>query len=442
MKKVKPIRLLSLLLAGSFGLMQAPSVFAAAGDTIGNTATLNYDVGGVAQTLIESAPGAGNSTPGATNGTSTDFLEDRLINFTVTRGGATSLVTPSATLQAVDYTVDNTGNDTQDFLLLGLNRVTGTADPFGGNADSFDTTAVQVFVESGATAGFQPAQDTAIYIDELAPAAAPVVVYVVSTIPSSATVSNGDVAVMSLVVQAAEGGTAATEGAAINNDDNGNVSPAGVYSNGGTAVVAGTANDVADDPAAMEDVFNDPAGTLNSAGAAGATQIGQTSDDSSYTVSAADLTVAKTSVTLYDPVNGNSNPKSIPGGYIQYTITVSNAAGAATAELTDISDALAAAIALDPDLLLNDGATPENAAGDGFRVDTTGTSRPSAGLTYCTGDVGDADTDGCAYTGGAGGTVQIDFTALAGMGVEAGYTTAGELQAGESISIVFNVIVQ
>ncbi|MBE9564929.1 MAG: hypothetical protein IMF17_06760, partial [Proteobacteria bacterium] len=135
MKTSKRNKLLGLALLSSFSLFSATNVLAAAGDDIANRATLSFSVGGSAQSDIGSSP-LGN-TSGA--GADTVFKEDRVINFTVVRGGATTLVAPNATLQAVDYTLTNLGNGDQGFLLKGLNNIDTTADPFGGaSTDIFD----------------------------------------------------------------------------------------------------------------------------------------------------------------------------------------------------------------------------------------------------------------------------------------------------------------
>ena len=450
MKNFKLKRLFSLALIGGLSALSVSTVFAAAGDTISNTATLNFDVGGVAQTAVVS--------PAA------DFVEDRKINFTVAEvGAATTSVVPGATLQVQTFTVTNNGNAPQDFLLSALE--------VGGSA--FSPTSVQVFVDTAAVAAgadtFLSGTDTDIFIDEL-PAGTARTVYIVSTIPATAT--NGQVATMSLVAQIAAGGAASADdslaanaGAAIMNDNNGHASPVGTYNNGATTTVATlpaalTAANIAD-TAGIDTVFADAAGTLNSAGAADALYNGQHSANDSYTVSAAALTVVKAVTVLWDPVNGGTNPKAIPGAYMQYTVTVSNA-GPAAAVLTTLSDALQAAIGsldLDPNLILATAAAPvpaavvgtdiENAIGDAIRIDTSGTARPlAATLTYCTGDVGDADADGCSYSGGAGGTLSITFSDpvpanpnITGMAVEVGYLE-GELLSGESVDIVFNAIVQ
>ena len=164
-----------------------------------------------------------------------------------------------------------------------------------------------------------------------------------------------------------------------------------------------------------------------------------------FTVSAAGISVRKNVTPLWDPVNGNSAPKSIPGAYVQYEIIVSNAASSATGTLQTITDALAGTLALDADLI--DGTTvppaaagdPENAAGDAFRVLLTGTTRADDGTNlYFTAATGD---DAIEHDGSAtGGTITVDFAAL--LPTEAGYTNDGDLKAGESLTITFNAIIQ
>ena len=67
------------------------------------------------------------------------------------------------------YLLTNNGNDTQDFIFSALNNSDGTNDPFSnGVVDNFDVLNPQVFVET-ANAGFDPADDTAIFADQIAP---------------------------------------------------------------------------------------------------------------------------------------------------------------------------------------------------------------------------------------------------------------------------------
>ncbi len=454
MKNFKLKRLLSLAFIGGLTALNAPTAFAAAGDTIANTATLSFDVG-VDSFVLESSPG-GNTSTGAGNGTSTDFIEDRFINFTVAEsGGLTQTVTAGATAQVQTFTVTNNSNALQDFLLAAINRTTApvTADPHGGVDDSFDATNVQVFVETDGIPGYLAGagNDDAIFIDELA-AGANVTVYIVSDIPA---VADGSLAVMTLVAQIAAGGAASADdsvaanaGAAITNDDNGNISPAGTYNNGVTGVGAGAVNNIADDPLTEQVVFGDAAGDIDSTAAAGAASNGQHADSDSYTVQAAALTLSKTAAILWDPVNGNTNPKAITGAYMTYTIVISNT-GAASGDLTTLADTLSASLALDPDFV--DGtaaagasaaaiqATNINGIGESFDIAHGGGSTRVDPVS-CTAA---ADADGCDAGLAAGGAISIDFTILmVGETVGADTWTDGELKPGETVTITFNSIVQ
>jgi uncharacterized repeat protein (TIGR01451 family) len=283
-------------------LLASTNVFSAAGDLISNTATINYDIAGV--------PGVSNA--------STAFTEDRLINFVVTEanGGAAVPVMSDMTDAVMQFTVTNTGNDVHDFLLTAANT---SPNPFGLPADSFDPLpgTIQVFVESGATPGYQTAQDTAVFIDELV-SNNPRTVYLVADLP---TIVTDDVAAVALIVQIAEAGAGGVEGAAINADDNGRISPAGVFSNGSTNVPVGISVNNPDTPG-METVFNDPAGAnpedissdLNQDIAGN----GQHSDTGAYQVS--QIVVLSKSVTVIDTLGGN-DPH--PGATLRYQLNVS-----------------------------------------------------------------------------------------------------------------------
>ena len=406
MKSMNTKRLLALAFTSCLAAMYSQTASAVAGDTITNTATLSYDVGGANQVPITS--------PDA------DFIEDRVINFTVAETAGTIGTTNAAPNSAAGVTFDvlNNSNAILDFSLTVIQD----------GADNFDVSGVSFFLEEGSNAGYQPLEDTVAvtFLDEVGIGAA-VTVHVVGTTPISTSVSNGDVANITLVAQAAVGGVAG-QGADITNDDNGNISP------------GGTASDTADNAGAMDTVFNDAAGTLNSLGAADVVRNGQHSADDSITIASAELTVTKTSAALWDPVNLNSNPKSFPGSYVRYTIDVANAGTAtASADLTTLSDALVATLDLDPDFA--DGTAtnnPTTVANNSIRVTVAGSTRTVTSVDCTTGVV---DADGCSYTGGAGGTIAVDLSLLLAADVPNSYG-AGELKPGETVSITFNVIVQ
>ncbi len=452
MKTSKRNKLLGLALTGGFGLFGASNAFAVAGVAISNTAALGYNVGGAVQTVIESAPGAaGNSTPGVNNGTPTLFVEDRVINFTVTREAFATPV-PGSTQQAVPFLVDNTGNGTYGFLLAGIHNL-GALDPAGSsNPDVFTPTTIQTYVDTNNNGILDPAEIVATnsYIPTLAPATAAVRVFVVSDIPLNSRVPaplvNGDVAVVTLVAQPAEtvvggGSTTGIAADAINSDDNGNTSPGGVFTNGSAIVPAGGATTIADDPATMQTVFNDTAttdavtgATIDANGVVDVNKNAQQSAYSSYTIATAALTVSKDvplTGALWDPINNAVSPKSIPGAYVTYTVTIANT-GAANADLTTLTDTLATALSLDPDFITSAGPGNYNGiAGQSFRL-----THSNGTVNFCTGDVGDTDADGCSYAGGVGGAISVNINTVMGGAPNA------TLANGESLKIEFNVIVQ
>jgi hypothetical protein len=379
----------------------------ASSTSITNRSSLTYSVGGIAQTLIESSP-TGNSTPGATLGADTSFVVDNKVSVLVTEGNSTyTSVSPGQTAAVTTFTVTNQGNTTQDFALAAANLANGTT-LFSGT-DNFDGTSCSAYRESGVTAGYQSTQDTATYVDELT-ADGTATVYVVCDIPSGQ--ASGSNAVVSLTATTRAGGGAASLGAVLTETTT--VNTAGV-----------------------DIVFADSAGTDD------ASRDAAYSARDAYRVVAAALTVTKTVTPLCDPLNSTTFPKNIPGAVVRWTITVSNAAGAgASASLTQVSDALNANSTFDPDLITGAGGaagcegaaggagTPESANGSGFKLDVTGDTRPG---TYPKFFTAADDNDGADLNGT---TVEIDYGPA--MPAEGTYT-AGELKAGESVIVYFNV---
>jgi hypothetical protein len=321
-------------------------------------------------------------------------------------------VSPGQFAAVTTFTVTNNGNDTQDFGLTAGDVASGQV--VLTKTDNFNVTSgsIQIFVESGATAGFQSAQDTATYIDELAPGASKTV-YVLVNIPLAQV--SGDVAAVYLRATAAAGGTIGTQGAAL-------VATVGANTGG------------------VDIVFADAAGTDDSTGA----RDGQHSARDAYLVSSSVLTVTKAVALICDPINGNAaNRMNIPGAAVQYAVTITNAAGAASATLAQISDVLdVARLTFDPKL--NSGSLPAancvsgnvantfSASGFGA-VNGTGTTA----TTYVApGLAAQAVTAGATFVTP---NVTIDFTTLAG----AGYTlTGGILPANSFVTVYFNAFVQ
>lgn len=264
----------------------------AAGTTITNTVTVNYQVGGVSQTAIT----ASNS-----------FKVDRKVNVTVAEVGTTTTqVSPGQTAAVTTFTVTNLSNTVLDFALAAAQQSGGTAAHAG--TDSFDATNVKVYVDSNANGTYDVGTDTEVsYLDELA-ADASKTVFVVADIPLNLT--TGNVAAVTLTATGREGAGSGSLGAAL-------VETAG-----------------ADSTATVDTVFADGAGATDSSRDAAYSA----KDD--YTVFAAALTITKTTKVVSDPVNGATNPKAIPGATIEYCIVVANAAGGAAASSVAISDPL------------------------------------------------------------------------------------------------------
>src|SRR5262245_50049635 len=94
----------------------------AADTNIVNRATVNFQVGGVAQTPIESSP-LGNSTAGVGAGADTTFKVDNKIDLTVTEvGAAATTVSAGAVNQVTTFKVTNTGNYQQGYNLTAANE--------------------------------------------------------------------------------------------------------------------------------------------------------------------------------------------------------------------------------------------------------------------------------------------------------------------------------
>jgi hypothetical protein len=390
MKGLRKNMIMCLIFVGVLAIalpQQAVAAGTASDTDITNQATVDYSVGGSAQTPI--------------NSNTTTFKVDNKVDLTVaTSDGAAVSVSPGSQNQVLTYTVTNDGNTVQDYSLSAA-VATGT---WGGATDNFDADNVEIYVEDGTTPGYQSAEDDETYIDELAPDAS-ITVYIIADIPLAQ--GNDDGALYDLIAQTAVGGTVGTQGADITSDDSGS----------------------ADNAATVQIVFADGAGTATGDG----DEDGTHSSRDAYLVESAELTVTKTSTVIRDPFNLNTNPKRIPGAYVQYVITISNAAGAAApATLTTITDALDGNTAIDPDLIAATGIS-ENGAGNGFKVDSSATGRTSAGTAYYTTA---NDADGVEHNTGT-----VTATMATVLGAEAGYTV-GELKPGESITLTFNVIIQ
>ena len=355
--------LFAALFIAVFGFAQNVLALTEAGVQIDATATITYEVNGVEL-----------PSKTATN----QFVVDRKIDFTVaTTEEAAVDVKPGDQNQILNFTVTNTGNATFDFSLSTLHNPTAAFDV----TEMFDAANVTVFVESGATVGYQLGEDIATYINDLAPAATKVV-YVVSDILPVQVELDGST--IDLVAQAAESDGA--PGASITSDDR-------------------------DDPdaATLQDVLADAIGT----GAGDGVRDGKHSAKSAYRVRSAVLSITKSTSVISDPVSTGPNFKAIPGAIIRYSILIQNAAGAgATASNITVSDDLSTEI------------------GAGTIVYQAGSIKVTApningGAQLTVTDLSDADAGDFDVT--ADNTITVD-------GIE--------LDASESATVTFDVAIQ
>jgi uncharacterized repeat protein (TIGR01451 family) len=320
-----------------------------AGTNVDNMATVNYNVGGNAQTEIESSP-TGNTAPGANNGTVTTFKVANRVDFTLVQvGAAHTQVAPAENDAFVEFTLTNTGNSDMDFRLVATQLGSGDGAVNGLVDTDVDMANVRVRAGNG---GGVPALGDLAFVDEIAEDAS-VTIYVFAD--AGAGLVDSDIANLELVATAAAAdGVGGTLGADLVDD-------------------AG----VADDPAVVDIVF------ANGVVAPGLGD-GTESDRDGFEVVSAALQITKVATVIWDPFNEAVFPKAIPGSIVEYVITVDNT-GAENADNVVITDAI------DTDVNFIFDAY----AGDDVQIINDG----AAQISPCNTDALDADNDGCALDG-------------------------------------------
>lgn len=346
LKQIKRVGLACVALGAIAVSQQSLAAGTLAGTEIENTATVNYQVGGVSQAAI--------------NSNTAEFLVDNKVNLTVTLlNSAAVSVGPGGTNYVTAYRLTNLGNRAQGYVFNGdaggagdANMPTNTTNPFGSPNDSFDMANTRTFVESdpgcsGSTGapGFAIATDTTTSVATLGPDSC-VYVYVVADGVVGA--ANGATSVVRLSAQT----RVATTLAALNQT-----------SGADTAMT---------EDVVFADTDRDAIEAANGV----------------YVVSSATLAVAKNSRVVSDPFNNTTNPKAIPGAVMEYTIRLTNSGGA---------NATGVVIT---DLLPANGITYTTASYNSGASDVSiqvGTGTP----TYCVAEAGsDGNGDGCFRTGG------------------------------------------
>lgn len=431
----------ALLLAGFAG--QALALTNAC-TTISNQASLTYSTLAGPVTISSDDPSTGAV------GDATTFDVASLVNLTNIATN-TPQVIPSQTDRVLTFQIQNIGNEDARYQLNLYDRNGATV---GANTDNFSMTNVRVYsdtdnnyaaggtlvqisaaeaAQDGSNLGLapNPALETAV----VAPAGT-IYIHVVADVPAGAT--NGQKDLFTLVAKAyhdtndeagsghgtAGGWVESTNGAANNAC--------------GIAVVLGDTTESTSSDG--NDVLAD---TLDST-----TPDGDEPATGYFWVQTASISVTKAQTTLWDPINFDGvDAKPIPGAYVTYTLTITNN-GAASATLSDIADDLQdTVLALDPDFFDGSDSTPADgpytnlAAGRSVKIDHGGGSTRADSY----GTEADADNDGVTYSGGLGGTLTVYFTDPAANGTvmpAGGGYAEGELKAGETVAISFNVIIQ
>ena len=330
MTKTKTL-LKGLLGATALSALSAGTAFAAgtaAGTTVSNTFTLDYNVGATPQTQI-------------TGAAATTFVVDRLIDVNVSPNAGTN-VAPGAQDQPLAFTLQNEGNDTQGYVLTAANVAVG---------DDFDASNLTIFYvidanndginNDGAPVAYDGTSTPDVAADQR------VFVTIEGDIPAATEGQTSDITLLAETAVTGGAGTLVTE------DTDGN------------------------DIDTVENVFADAAGDV----AGDIIEDGSHSATNTYTVTAANISAVKAVDIFAETPNATNDctaipgvpaPQTatkldqyaIPGACVEYTITASNT-GSAAATSIDIADTL-------PDNLtfvaasatgFLDGATPAAQAG-------------------------------------------------------------------------------
>ncbi len=343
------IKMLCAIGASLMALSAAPA-FAegtAAGVVVPNTATLNYQSGGVAQ---------GEVTSNIAN-----FTVDRKINLLVTEIGnsATVVSGAGATNQVTSFTVRNSSNAPLDLNLLAANLATGTNAPFANGAnttDSFnvgtDAAGFRYAIDANANGLWDQATEPLItYLDEIA-ADAQRAILVIANVPAG--VSNGGISVISLTATAHEAGTAGTFGAIV------------------------TANTGVNRIDQVDTVFADLAGSDDAAAD------GKSSARDQYNIVSANLTLSKLVRVISDGFSA-TNPKAIPGALLEYCLIVTNS-GSAPATNVVLRDVVPTQTTYQAGTGYANGQTATPADGGNATCDVTPANGGSVtGVTYTSG---------------------------------------------------------
>lgn len=292
-RHLKQASLALFIMSSAAALQSAYAEGTEAGTSISNTASVNYSVGGVVQTPI--------------NSSTATFVVDRRIFLSLVA------LTPSPT--EVSATVPGGTGVVRSFRITNTsNRPIGFSfAPTNAASDDFELANLVVRVDSAASQSssgtfvpgtYDSSTDTATTVAMLG-ADQSTTVFVLGDIPGAA--ANGDDGTVNLQAVSIEPTTL-------------NVGAVGT-------VITQT---IGADTAGIDTVFGDTG------------RDGTESTTNVYTVSSATLAVTKTAAVISDPINTTTNPKAIPGAEIEYEIAIANT-GAVPAVDVGVTDTFAAA---------------------------------------------------------------------------------------------------
>jgi hypothetical protein len=234
-----------------------------------------------------------------------NFVVDTKIDLVVSTLDVSAVQTQLGKVSVVlKFKVANQGNSIQDFSLSSLrssNRAFGVK-------DNFDAENIRVFVDVNNNGQYDEGDD-ATYIDELG-IDEEKVVFILADMPSSG-IADGSIAVYDLQAQVAKGGAIGLQGDDIISDD----------------------RDKEDNPLTVQIVFADGEGSVTG----DTPKDGKHSSVDAFKISIANMSIQKSSVVISDPINGNTNPKRVPGALIRHCITIQNS-GSADVKYVNISD--------------------------------------------------------------------------------------------------------
>ena len=327
---------LATLAAVTLFSQQALAVGTAAGTDISNQATVDYDVGTVPQATVTSA--------------AVVFRVDNRVDFTLVANPdpiVATLAMVGDSDAVVEFMIQNTGNQTQDYFLSVANAADAASD--GVNSDTGDMNNLRIIVDNNGD-GVRDASDTDDFVDELAADAPARLVWVLADTdtPIPNQLLNGDFAIVELT--------------------------ADTYDAGAAGLGSETLASASDDPA-VEDVVLAVNATLGQSDLAVM---------NTYQLESAALNITKTRSLISDPFNAApANAFYIPGAVVEYLITVENTSATTEAQNVSITD-----------ILTSVAIVPGAVGGQDVEIinDALGAA---VAISPCTADDADTDGDGC-----------------------------------------------